>query len=65
MFKNFKEDPILIIPVIVLIIFITAFVMLLLLAVHEFKREELTERDYYNKFCTKHFDVSCDKIKIK
>jgi hypothetical protein len=26
---------------------------------------KLTERDYYNKFCTKHFDVSCDKIKIK
>ena len=20
---------------------------------------------YYNKFCTKHFDVSCDNIKIK
>ena len=65
MFKDFKEDPILIIPVIVLIIFITALVMVLLLAVHEFKREELTEQDYYNKFCTKHFDVSCDKIKIK
>ena len=22
-------------------------------------------KHYYNKFCTKHFDVSCDKIKIK
>ena len=65
MFKDFKEDPILIIPVIVLIIFITAFVMLLLLAVHEFKREELTEKDYYNKFCPKYYDVSCDNIKIK
>ena len=65
MFKDFKEDPILIIPVIVLIIFITSFVMLLLLAVHEFKREELTEQDYYNKFCTKYYDVSCDNIKIK
>ena len=61
MIKDFKEDPILIIPVIVLIIFITAFV----LAVHEFKREELTEQDYYNKFCTKYYDVSCDNIKIK
>ena len=65
MIKDFKEDPILIIPVIVLIIFITAFVMLLLLAVHDFKSKELTEEDYYNKFCTKYYDVSCDKIKIK
>ena len=26
---------------------------------------KLTERDYYNKFCKKHFDVSCDNIKLK
>jgi hypothetical protein len=26
---------------------------------------KLTEQDYYNKFCTKHFDVSCDNIKLK
>ena len=26
---------------------------------------KLTERDYYNKFCTKHFDVSCDNINLK
>ena len=26
---------------------------------------KLTERDYYNKFCTKNFDVSCDNINLK
>ena len=65
MIKEIKEDPILIIPIFVLIIFITAFVIVILLAVADFKSKELTEQDYYNKFCTKHFDVSCDKIKIK
>jgi hypothetical protein len=26
---------------------------------------KLTEQDYYNKFCPKHFDVSCDNINLK
>jgi hypothetical protein len=26
---------------------------------------KLTEQDYYNKFCKKHFDVSCDNINLK
>jgi hypothetical protein len=26
---------------------------------------KLTEQDYYNKFCTKYFDVSCDNINLK
>jgi hypothetical protein len=26
---------------------------------------KFTEQDYYNKFCTKNFDVSCDNIKLK
>ncbi len=26
---------------------------------------KFTEQDYYNKFCTKHFDVSCDDINLK
>lgn len=26
---------------------------------------KLTEKDYYNKFCKKHFDVSCDNINLK
>jgi hypothetical protein len=25
---------------------------------------KLTEQDYYNKFCTKHFDVACDNINL-
>jgi hypothetical protein len=62
MIKDFKEDPILMVPIIILIV---AFIILFSLCVHEFKREELTEQDYYNKFCPKHFDISCDKIKIK
>jgi len=62
MFKDFKEDPILMVPIIILIV---AFIILFSLCIHEFKREELTEQDYYNKFCTKHYDVSCDNIKIK
>ena len=59
MFKEFKENPSL------LAIIVFAFIILLSLCIHEFKREELTEQDYYNKFCTKYYDVSCDKIKIK
>ena len=62
MIKDFKEDPILMVPIIILIV---AFIILFSLCVHEFKREELTEKDYYNKFCTKYYDVSCDNIKIK
>ena len=62
MIKDFKEDPILMVPIIILIV---AFIILFSLCIYEFKREELTEEDYYNKFCTKHFDVSCDNIKIK
>ena len=65
MIKQIKDDPILIIPIFVLFIFITAFVMVILLAVDDFKSKKLTEQDYYKKFCTKQFDVSCDKIKIK
>ena len=65
MFKQIKEDPILIIPIFVLIIFVIAFVMVILLAVDDFKSKKLTEQDYYNKFCTKYYDVSCDNIKIK
>ena len=57
-----RENPILII---LAMVFIAGFFILLSLCVHEFKREELTEQDYYNKFCTKYYDVSCDKIKIK
>jgi len=26
---------------------------------------KLTEQDYYNKFCAKHFDVPCDSINLK
>lgn len=65
MIKQIKEDPILIIPIFVLFIFITAFVMVILLAVDDFKSKKLTEQDYFNKFCTKYYDVSCDNIKIK
>lgn len=60
--KMFKENPILLILAMVLI---ASFIILFSLCVHELKREELTEQDYYNKFCTKHYDVSCDNIKIK
>jgi hypothetical protein len=57
-----KENPILLL---LAMVFIAGFIILFSLCIHEFKREELTEQDYYYKFCTKHFDVSCDKIKIK
>ena len=62
MFKDFKEDPILMVPFLVLFV---VFIILLSVCISEFKKPELTEEDYFNKFCTKHFDVSCDKIKIK
>ena len=57
-----KENPILLL---LAMVFIADFIILFSLCVHEFKREELTEKDYYNKFCPKHYDVSCDNIKIK
>ena len=62
MFKEFKEDPILMVPFLVLFV---VFIILLSVCISEFKKPELTEQDYYNKFCTKYYDVSCDKIKIK
>ena len=62
MFKDFKEDPILMLPFLVLFV---VFIILLSVCISEFKKPELTEEDYFNKFCTKHFDVSCDNIKIK
>jgi len=58
----FKENPILLLMV---FLAIAGFIILFSLCIHEFKREELTEQDYYNKFCTKYYDVSCDNIKIK
>ena len=53
------------IPMICLIITFTLF----LLTIREERRlnklKEETLIHYYNKFCTKYYDVSCDKIKIK
>ena len=62
MFKYFKEDPIMMLPFSAIFIFL---ILLLSVCICEFKKPELTEQDYYNKFCTKYYDVSCDKIKIK
>lgn len=45
--------------------FLILFIFLILICISEFKKPELTEQDYFNKFCTKYYDVSCDKIKIK
>ena len=60
MIKEFKENPSL------LAIIVFAFMILLSAIIHSFKNnEKLTEQDYYNKFCTKYYDVSCDNIKIK
>lgn len=59
MFKYFKEDPPSMLP------FLMFFIFLILVCISEFKKPELTEQDYYNKFCPKYYDVSCDKIKIK
>ena len=44
---------------------LTSAIWDLVFCIFEFKKPELTEQDYYNKFCTKYYDVSCDKIKIK
>ena len=53
------------IPTICLIITFTLF----LLTIREERRlnklKEETLIHYYNKFCTKYYDVSCDNIKIK
>ena len=62
MFKYFKEDPISMLPFLMFFIFL---ILLILVCISEFKKPELTEQDYYNKFCTKYYDVSCDNIKIK
>lgn len=59
MIKDFKENPSL------LAIIVFAFIILFSAIIHSFKNEKLTEKDYYNKFCTKYYDVSCDNIKIK
>lgn len=64
-FKEFKENPILMLPFLVLFLAEVVFIILLSVYNSEFKKTELTEQDYYNKFCTKYYDVSCDKIKIK
>ena len=62
MFKDFKEDPILMLPFLVLFV---VFIILLSVCISEFKKPELTEEGYFDKFCTKYYDVSCDNIKIK
>ena len=65
MFKETLKKIYLNIPMICLIITFTLF----LLTIHETKRlnklRDETLKHYYNKFCTKYYDVSCDKIKIK
>ena len=53
------------IPMICLIITFTLF----LLTIREERRLNKLKKEtlihYYNKFCTKYYDVSCDNIKIK
>jgi len=42
------------------------FVLLCFTAVFDgYYSPKLTEQDYYNKFCKKNFDVSCDNINLK
>jgi len=69
MFKEILKKIYSNIPIIVLIItfilFLLAFSVFHDLLNNLKTRPKLTEQDYYNKFCTKHFDVSCDNIKIK
>jgi hypothetical protein len=60
--EDFKEDPNFWTLVSILLV---CFAIILWLKVVDSKRPELTKQDYYNKFCTKHFDVSCDKINLK
>jgi hypothetical protein len=42
-----------------------SIVVVFLFVFDTYHSPKLTEQDYYNKFCTKHFDVSCDNIKLK
>ena len=69
MFKEILKKIYSNIPIIVLIItfilFLLAFSVFHDLLNNLKTRPKLTEQDYYNKFCTKHFDVSCDNINLK
>ena len=50
------------------LIFLAIFfsiVVVFLFVFDTYHRPKLTKQDYYNKFCTKHFDVSCDNINLK
>jgi hypothetical protein len=60
--EDFKEDPNFWTLVSILLV---CFAIILSLKVVDSKRSKLTERDYYNKFCTKNFDVSCNNINLK
>jgi hypothetical protein len=42
-----------------------SIIVVFLFVFDTYHRPKLTEKYYYNKFCTKHFDVSCDKINLK
>ena len=49
-----------------LLIFISiSLIFLTILIFNNYQRPTLSEADFYNKFCSKYYDVSCDKIKIK
>ena len=69
MFKEILKKIYSNIPIIFLIftfiLFLLAFSVFHELLNNLKTRPKLTEQDYYNKFCTKYYDVSCDKIKIK
>jgi hypothetical protein len=45
-----------------LAIFFT-IVVVVLFVFDTYHSPKLTKQDYYYKFCTKHFDVSCDSLK--
>ena len=60
--ESFKEDPNFWTLVSILLV---CFAIILSLKVVDSKRTKLSEQDYYNKFCKKHFDVSCDNINLK
>jgi len=42
-----------------------SFFVLFAVVFDKYYSPKLTEQDYYNKFCPKHFDVSCDNINLK
>ena len=42
-----------------------SIIVVFLFVFDTYHRPKLTEQDYYNKFCKKHFDFSCDNIKLK